>query len=197
MHAAIGFRRRRVSHIWQAADDAGGRRTHWSAVTRLRLKPQRCQTCPERASAIFSSSHMRGPRPAAAAKNSATAVRIVLLSKIAAVARLSGRSRHFARRRRALITLSGSFVGFPRPARSGGDLYDLITFNDEAEADARALESYAAFRREARTAGARRFLEVHNANAPGAVTRKRPAPLSPIASSACWPASPRASGPSS
>ena len=61
-------------------------------------------------------------------------------------------------------------MGFPRPARSGGDLYDLITFNDEAEADARALESYAAFRREARTAGARRFLEVLNPNLAGAVT---------------------------
>jgi 2-polyprenyl-6-methoxyphenol hydroxylase-like FAD-dependent oxidoreductase len=61
-------------------------------------------------------------------------------------------------------------VGFPRPARSGGDLYDLFTFNDEAEADARALESYAAFRHEARTAGVRRFLEVLNPNLAGAVT---------------------------
>ncbi|WP_370312701.1 hypothetical protein [Sagittula sp.] len=61
-------------------------------------------------------------------------------------------------------------MGCPRPARSGGDLYDLFTFNDEAEADARALESYAAFRHEARTAGVRRFLEVLNPNLAGAVT---------------------------
>ncbi len=61
-------------------------------------------------------------------------------------------------------------MGFPRPARSGGDLYDLINFNDEAEADARALESYAAFRREARTAAVRHFLQVFNPNLAGAVT---------------------------
>ncbi|MBL3609386.1 hypothetical protein [Rhodovulum sulfidophilum] len=44
-----------------------------------------------------------------------------------------------------------------------------ITFNNDTEADARALEAYAAFRREARAAGVRHFLEVFNPNVPGAV----------------------------
>ena len=47
-------------------------------------------------------------------------------------------------------------------------LYSL-TFNNDAEADARMLEAYAAFRGEARDAGVRHFLEVFNPNLPDAV----------------------------
>lgn len=44
-----------------------------------------------------------------------------------------------------------------------------ITFNNDTEADADALERYAAFRAEARDAGVRHFLEVFNPNVAGAV----------------------------
>lgn len=47
-------------------------------------------------------------------------------------------------------------------------LYSL-TFNNDTEADARALEAYAAFRREARAAGVQHFLEVFNPNVADAV----------------------------
>ncbi|MBY6003284.1 hypothetical protein KUV62_05150 [Salipiger bermudensis] len=47
-------------------------------------------------------------------------------------------------------------------------LYSL-TFNNDAEADARMLETYAAFRRDARDSGVRHFLEVFNPNLPNAV----------------------------
>lgn len=50
-------------------------------------------------------------------------------------------------------------------APAGLCLYS-ITFNNDAEADAAALEAYAAFRREARAAGVGHFLEVFNPNAP-------------------------------
>ena len=47
-------------------------------------------------------------------------------------------------------------------------LYSL-TFNNDTEADARALEAYATFRRDARAAGVKHFLEVFNPNVPDAV----------------------------
>jgi hypothetical protein len=47
-------------------------------------------------------------------------------------------------------------------------LYSL-TFNNDTEADARALEAYATFRRDARAAGVQHFLEVFNPNVPDAV----------------------------
>ena len=47
-------------------------------------------------------------------------------------------------------------------------LYSL-TFNNNTEADARALEAYSAFRRDARAAGVKHFLEVFNPNVPDAV----------------------------
>lgn len=50
-------------------------------------------------------------------------------------------------------------------------LYSL-TFNNDAEVDARMLEAYAAFRREARAAGVRHFLEVFNPNRAEAVAPK-------------------------
>ncbi len=51
-------------------------------------------------------------------------------------------------------------------------LYSL-TFNNDTEADTRALETYAAFRREARAAGVQHFLEVFNPNVPDAVAPEK------------------------
>lgn len=71
----------------------------------------------------------------------------------------------------------GGYASAPSRPHRGADLgfatADLclysLTFNNDAEADARALETYAVFRREARAAGVRHFLEVFNPNRPGAV----------------------------
>jgi hypothetical protein len=47
-----------------------------------------------------------------------------------------------------------------------------ITFTNDTEADARAIEAYATFRSDARAAGVRHFLEVFNPNRPGAVAEE-------------------------
>lgn len=74
----------------------------------------------------------------------------------------------------------GRYTDVPSRPYRGADLAfapgDLclysLTFNNDAEADTRMLDAYAAFRREARAAGVKHFLEVFNPNRPDAVARE-------------------------
>ncbi|MDD7973542.1 hypothetical protein [Roseinatronobacter alkalisoli] len=71
----------------------------------------------------------------------------------------------------------GSYAATPSRPFRGADLdfapgnlcLYSVTFNNDTESDARALEAYATFRREARTARVKHFLEVFNPNRADAV----------------------------